>query len=146
MSGASFNMVLVCAGCLLVYFQNIENDIRWIGKYASKTGALSVVLQEPLVVKLNSYKVLAKVESVLVNGEWITVKGDILIYFKKDSIPPDLSYGSQIIIQKPLQRYAIPGNPGAFDYKQYCAGREFITRYIFNQKIFSLPVKQIKIH
>jgi competence protein ComEC len=121
MSGACFNMALVCVGCLLVYFQNIEHDNRWIGKYASNTGAVSVVLQEPLVTKLNSYKVLVKAESVLVNGEWITVIGDILIYFKKDSIPPDLSYGSQIIIQKPLQAIRNPGNPGSFDYKQYCA-------------------------
>ena len=43
------------------------------------------------------------------------------MYFKKDSIPPAVQYGSQIIIQKPLQSITNSGNPGGFDYKQYCA-------------------------
>ena len=64
-------MLLVCIGCALIYFQNIENDQRWIGHYASKTTNISVILQEPLTDKPNSYKALAKVESVLVNDEWI---------------------------------------------------------------------------
>lgn len=120
-NGLSLNLLFVCVGCLLMYFQNIENDGRWIGNFASKATAVSVTLQEPLTLKPNSYKALAKLESALVNGEWRMVKGTILIYFKKDGLPPGLSYGSRIIIQKPLQVIRNSGNPGSFDYKQYCA-------------------------
>lgn len=123
-NGAGFNMLLICIGCLLIYFQNIENDNRWIGKYASMATAVTVTLQEPLVTKPNSFKALAKVESVFVNGQWSMVKGSIIVYFKKDSIPQGLAYGSQIIIQKPLQPINNSGNPGSFDYKQYCARQE----------------------
>ncbi|MES2372253.1 MAG: ComEC/Rec2 family competence protein [Bacteroidota bacterium] len=120
-TGLSLNLLFFCMGCLLMYFQNIENDKRWIGNYALKATAVSVTLQGPLVVKPNSYKALAKLESAFVDGEWMIVKGVILIYFKKDSLPQSLSYGSRIIIQKPLQVIRNSGNPGSFDYKQYCA-------------------------
>ncbi len=104
-----------------MYFQNIEHDTKWIGHYADKTNLITVTLQEPLTAKTNSYKAMAKLESVLVNGKWVMVKGNVLLYFKKDSIDPALQYGSQIIIQKKLQPITNSGNPGAFDYKQYCA-------------------------
>ncbi|MEO7530032.1 MAG: ComEC/Rec2 family competence protein, partial [Sediminibacterium sp.] len=81
----------------------------------------SVTLKEPLTSKPNSYKALAKADAVLIKGKWITVKGDILIYWKKDSVASALQYGAQLIIQKPLQLITNSGNPAGFDYKQYCA-------------------------
>jgi competence protein ComEC len=119
--GLSINLLVACIGSVLMYFQNIEHDTKWIGKYADKAKLITVILQEPLTAKANSYKALAKAESVLVNGEWAMVKGNILLYFKKDSMAPALQYGSQIIIQKIVQPITNSGNPGGFDYKQYCA-------------------------
>ena len=119
--GLSINLFVACIGSALMYFQNIEHNANWIGKYADKAKLINVTLQEPLTAKANSYKALAKAESVLVNGQWVMVKGNILLYFKKDSIPPALQYGSQIIIQKIVQPITNSGNPGGFDYKEYCA-------------------------
>ena len=120
-NGLSLNILIISAGTALMYFQNIEHDTKWIGHYADKTKLIMVTLQEPLIAKTNSYKAMAKLESALVNSEWEMVKGNVLLYFKKDSINPDLKYGSQIIIEKSLQPITNSGNPGAFDYKQYCA-------------------------
>lgn len=124
LNGIAFNILFICLGCLLMYFQNIENDKKWIGKYAAEAKLISVTLQEPLTPKANSYKALTKLESVLVNGQWLMAKGNILAYFKKDSAAPPLQYGSQIIIQKQLQPITNSGNPGGFDYKQYCAQQD----------------------
>jgi len=74
-----------------------------------------------LVEKASSYKAIAKAEAILVNHEWKTVKGNILVYCKKDSTLPPLVNDSQLIIQKKLQPITNSGNPGGFDYKQYCA-------------------------
>jgi len=124
LNGIAFNILFTCVGCLLMYFQNIENDKSWIGKYVAEAKLIFVTLQEPLTPKANSYKALAKPWSVLVNGEWLIVKGNIIVYFKKDSMISPLQYGSQIIIQKQLQPITNSGNPGGFDYKQYCAQQD----------------------
>jgi competence protein ComEC len=121
LSGAAFNLIFICLGCLLIHFQNLKNDQRWVGHYLSAAKCISVVLQEPLTAKTNSYKALAKVDVVLIDQQWQPVKGNILLYFKKDSVVPALQYASQIIIQKKLQPITNSGNPGGFDYKQYCA-------------------------
>ena len=68
LNGLSLNMLVVCFGIVLMYFQNIEHDPNWIGIYADKTKLISLTLQEPLTAKANSYKALAEVESVFVNG------------------------------------------------------------------------------
>ncbi|MES2328369.1 MAG: ComEC/Rec2 family competence protein [Bacteroidota bacterium] len=143
-NGLSFNLLVVCFGCLLMHFQNIENDGAWLGNHISKSTAISITLQEPLTAKPNSYKALAKVDAVLVNSEWQIVKGSILIYFKKDSIVPALQYGSQIIIQKSLQPITNSGNPGAFDYKQYCAQQDIHYQVYLQPKDYLITGKVYK--
>lgn len=122
--GLSINLLTLCFGWALIYFQNIENNTGWIGHYIKGKETVLLTLQEPLTEKPGSYKSLAKAESVLKNGEWKKVKGNILIYFKKGSTAPALSYGSQIIITKMLQPVTNSGNPGGFDYKRYCAAQD----------------------
>jgi len=124
LNGLSVNMLVVCMGAALMYFQNIEHNNKWIGHYAGDAKYISVTLQEPLTAKANSYKALASVGSVLVNGQWVMVKGNILLYFKKDTAAAALQYGSQVIIQKTLQPITNSGNPGGFDYKKYCAWQD----------------------
>ncbi len=124
LTGSSLNLIIVCFGSLLLFFQHIENDPEWIGHFIKGKETILLTLQEPLTQKPNSFKVLAKAESVLKNREWQKVKGNILIYVKKDSIPPALQYGSQIIITKTLQPITNSGNPGSFDYKAYCASQD----------------------
>ena len=121
LNGLSLNLLVICMGISLVYFQNIENDSQWIGKYAAKTNLMMVILLEPITAKAKSYKALSKIQSVFVNGKWIHVKGNILVYFSKDNSLLSLQYGSQLIIKKAMQPINNSGNPGGFNYKQYCA-------------------------
>lgn len=121
LSGSCTNLLMLCLGAALIYFQNIEHDLQWIGHYAANNKTILVTLQEPLAEKTNSFKALARVESVMADEGWKEVKGNIIIYFKKDSTVLPLQYGSQLIITKKLQPITNSGNPGSFDYKQYCA-------------------------
>lgn len=119
--GTGINLVFISLGAILFTTNNIENNDEWIGRHYKDSQAVVVTIQEPLVEKPKSYKALARIESLIDTQTTIEVKGDMLVYFKKDSIKPGLQHGSQIVITKPLQRIANSGNPGAFDYRQYCA-------------------------
>lgn len=119
--GSLLQLMVAAIGSLLMYSQNKTHQPNWVGRYAGATKLFALTIQEPFVEKANSYKALASVDAVYVNGKWITVKGNSIVYCKKENHPPVLSYGSQIIIQKTLQPITNSGNPAGFDYKQYCA-------------------------
>ena len=137
-TGFSINLIMVCFGSALCYFQNIENDPQWIGHFIKGKETILLTLQEPLTEKPNSFKALAKAESVLKNGKWQKVKGNLLIYIKKDSNPPALQYGSQIIIAKTVQPITNSGNPGGFDYKGYCASQDIHYQIYLQSKEYTV--------
>ena len=49
-----------------------------------------------------------------------------------------MSYGSQLIIRKPLQEIKNSGNPGGFDYKRYCLFREITHQAYLKPDEFSV--------
>src|SRR2546423_4271386 len=119
-NGISIHLLIITTGALLTQINDIRNDKNWIGHLHTDNSFIIATLQEPLVEKANSFKALANME-VISNGTINRkAKGKILLYFKKDSVPTYLHYGSKIIFLSPLQTIKNSGNPGSFDYKQYC--------------------------
>jgi competence protein ComEC len=104
--------------------------------------AVLVTIQEPLVEKARSYKAVAKVEGVVQDNSLTPVKGDVLLYFSKDSLKPQLEYGSQIIIRKSLMSITNSGNPGGFDYRRYCSFQDIYHQaFLRDEDYIVLPDK-----
>ena len=120
-TGLCIQLFILCAGSANIHLQNIEKDPDWIGHHIKEQASLYATIQEPLTSKPNSYKTIAKAEWVKTADGWKRVKGNVLVYFKKDSTAPAVDYGTQLIIRKPLQPITNSGNPGSFDYKRYAA-------------------------
>lgn len=118
--GLSINGIFISIAAILTYSNDVRNDPCWIGHSPIVSSAFIVTLQEPLVEKTNSYKAIAIVNYLQDNSELIPATGNIILYFKKDSSVTALTYGSQIVFNKPLQAIKNSGNPGGFDYKRYC--------------------------
>ncbi|MEO7393950.1 MAG: ComEC/Rec2 family competence protein, partial [Chitinophagaceae bacterium] len=95
------------------------NNKQWIGNFYKEKDGLIVTLDEPPVEKTKSIKANATARYLLQNEKEIPAKGKIILYFKKDSLLPQLTYGTQIIFKKQLQEIKNAGNPGGFDYKRY---------------------------
>ncbi len=117
-SGFATGILFLSAGALLSWHKDIRNNGSWLGNFYKEKDGLVVTLLEPPVEKTKSIKANASVSYLLQNGKAIPVKGTIILYFKKDS-SLQLSYGSQVILKKPLQEIKNSGNPGGFDYKRY---------------------------
>jgi len=116
--------LVVVAGAVIVYVKDIRHDALWIGNTYQPKQPVLVSIDEPLVDKPNSYKALATIKAVYQHGKWQKASGDVLLYFSnKAKFKPRLQYGSQIILRADLQPIKNSGNPGAFDYKQYCLMR-----------------------
>lgn len=137
-------LIVAILGALLAYTKNISHKTDWYGNIYQPNDKLIVTIQEPLVIKTNSYKAQATVTAVYHNGKWKKTAGDILVYFRKSTSIPGIQYGTQILVDKKLQPITNSGNPGAFDYNRYCLFHN-ITAQVFlkDQEYKMLPGKNI---
>ncbi|HXL58581.1 MAG TPA: ComEC/Rec2 family competence protein, partial [Chitinophagaceae bacterium] len=144
LQGFLIMLFFVMLGAGITYTNDVRNQSGWMGNYYKTGTPLIITLEEPLVEKNNSYKALASADAVKQNNQWKNTKGKILVYFKKDSIAPDLTYGSRIMIHAPLQTIVNSGNPGTFDYNRYCLFQS-ITHQVFlkQDQYIVLPNKNI---
>lgn len=148
--GAAFAFLLTSAGAARCYFQDQRNDQDWVGRYVAGKHPVWVTLEESPIEKPKSYKCLARAEWILVNQQWKQVKGNLLLYFSKDSSIRSLAYGSRLVIQKEWQPIANSGNPGGFDYRRYCAFQQIYLQGYLQTKDYHItgflkanPVKKL---
>jgi len=118
-NGIAITVLIAVLGALLTWIKDIRHTSNWIGNNNTAHNYLTLKLQEPLVEKPNSYKAIASIENSFQQKAVFPVKGNVIVYFKKDSLVSSLGYGSIILIQKPLQQIKNSGNPGSFDFKRY---------------------------
>jgi competence protein ComEC len=142
--GIMFLLFFAFIGMLITWQQNIQNSKEWYGKIYSPGDYVLVTINEPLVEKTNSYKALATVYEINKKEHWLVAKGNLLVYFKKDSAKPTLQYGSFIVFKKDIQAIQNSGNPAAFNYNRYCLFQN-ITGQVFlsNKDYETLSLKNI---
>src|SRR6187399_339317 len=138
LSGLAVTLLFIALGGLLSWYKNITHDKNWFGKKYKYENALIVTLIEIPVEKTKSYKANASVDYILQNDSCIKTKGTIILYFKKDSTPSTIGYGSQLIITKPLQEIKNSGNPGGFDYKRYSLFKGITHQVYLKQDEFEI--------
>jgi competence protein ComEC len=129
-NGIGITIIFLALGSLLAWHKDIRHNTGWYGNYYKQGQFVVAALKEPPVEKSNSYKALAAVIALQKNNKYFYTKGDLIVYFKKDSTLAPLDYGSQIIFSKPLQEIKNAGNPGGFDYKRYSLFQD-ITHQVY---------------
>lgn len=78
-----------------------------------------VRIKGPLESRPNSFKALAEVLAVETDSIWLKTRGEVLLYFPKDSIAGSIAYGDRLIIYARLNEPLPPSNPGEFNYKRF---------------------------
>jgi competence protein ComEC len=120
--GTLINLLFLCLGGAITYYKDIRHNKNSITSIMDKSNNIFVVtLTEPLSEKNNSFKATAVVNQLLTADSIKATKGNIIIYFQKDSSVKKLTYNSHLIFKNKLQLIKNSGNPGAFDYQRYCA-------------------------
>ena len=143
--GCLFTSLFFITGACLVWVKDIRHHQQWIGGLPHSNNFLIVRLLEPLVEKQNSFKALGEVQGIISGEKKQKTKGKVIIYFKKDSLVQQLDYGCQIVFKKPLQEIKNSGNPGSFNYKQYCLFQGITYQVYLNAgELVILPEKNKK--
>lgn len=130
LQGIIMQLLFLSLGMLVTWNKDIRNNKEWYGNSYHNGDYVIVRMSEPLTEKPKSYKADGYVEAIVENGKSIPCKGKILLYFSKDSIKNQLTYGDRIIIHKDLQPIKNSGNPGAFNYQRY-AGFQGIFHNVY---------------
>ena len=120
-NGLLINIGFIALGWLMVFYKDVSNSDNWLNQQYQAGSLVTAILEEPVSEKENSYKAMARIETLDYSDSVRFVKGNILIYFKKDSAAARLDYGSVVVFDKSLQPIRSAGNPGAFDYARYAA-------------------------
>ncbi len=143
LQGVAILLLVIDAGAMVMYVKDIRNQPNQISSCYKKSDIIEATLLEPLVEKPKTFKALALINNVFRNGVRQDIKAKILIYFKSDTALKDLTYGSQIIFNKPLESITNSGNPGEFDYKTYCLFQGIEEQVFLSSKNYILlPGKQ----
>lgn len=143
LNGLNIQLLLMIMGASAVWQNDIRNKADWIGYHKTSNEVYQVVLSEPLTEKANTWRTTAEIIYEKENDKWRPVTGKAIIYFKKDSVLPKLGLGSKIIFRQPLKEIMNTGNPGSFDYKQYCLFKGITHQVYLNKTDFILlPEKE----
>lgn len=155
-NGCSLYTLIASVGMLITYHNDIRYHPKWVNKYYSVGNTIKASIEEPLSEKKQSFRTLASVQvTIRSNGVMKASKGNILIYFEKDSLSSSLQYGDQLIIFKSLQPVKNSGNPASFDFQAYCAFRniyhqvylkqgEYMTMKVKNDNVFKKFLFEIR--
>lgn len=144
LSGLAISVFFICIGYYDYHSNDVQHQKDWIGNNISADSIFYITIQEPLTEKTKSYKTMAAANFVFINHEWEKTKGNIIVYFKKENGKPNVAYGATLIIRKSLQPITNSGNPGAFNYKQYCSFQHIYAQVFLDEHDYTiLPEKEI---
>jgi competence protein ComEC len=119
--GIIVTLFMIDTGLFVTWHKDIRNQAYWYGEHYDSTSFIIATVREPPIEKNKSYKAIATVGAIIKKDSVYSAKGNLLLYFAKDSLQNHPGYGDRIIIKKKLTRIKNSGNPSAFNYERYCA-------------------------
>ena len=119
---ALFLALLICG--LLFY----TKEKSWISTIEREEAVFTGVLSDFPEEKDKSYGLLLKLEKRITEKDQKPVNGSLMIYYRKDTLPPAFRPGDKIMIRCTPVEITSRGNPYEFDYRFYMETRRI--RYI----------------
>ncbi|WP_143308297.1 ComEC/Rec2 family competence protein [Chitinophaga vietnamensis] len=113
-------LIVFFVGALLLYHADGRHQFHYYQQHYHTGSKLLLRITAAPEEKPRSWRFTATVMAVADSAQLTPASGDLLLYLRKDSLPP-LQYGDMIMVQQPPEEIRNSGNPGAFDYRLYCA-------------------------
>ncbi|MEO6884114.1 MAG: ComEC/Rec2 family competence protein [Bacteroidia bacterium] len=120
-----YGMTLSSLLFLAAYQITLDNTTKfrssYFGNYISGSDFCLVKIEEPLVEKEKSIKMIGSVISTRQNKSWKSTSGKALFYLPKNELSAKLKYGDLVLVKNNFSEINTPQNPSEFDYKKYLA-------------------------
>jgi competence protein ComEC len=122
-NGLLIHLLLFCSGYEIARLKTASVNPQNISHFSVRQSAMLVQVNESVIERPNSYKVVVSVLHIKDSLSWRPVSGKVIFYFEKDSTVQKIKYGDRLIVQTTLNPISPPMNPGEFNYKRYLANR-----------------------
>jgi competence protein ComEC len=142
LDGLSFNIIFISLGIALAWLQQKSHQPNWAGHFYKDGDVVQLRLLEPLSEREKTYKALSEISVVYHQQKARKVTGKAMIYFRKDSVAPQLKYGDVILVRSNLQEIKNAGNPGGFDYKRYALFNGITHQLFVKSNEYKKPPQQ----
>jgi competence protein ComEC len=126
--GIALQLLVICSGSLLVYLSDIRLSSRYFDVLLRRGDLLMVTVSEPLQQRARSYKTVVEVRNIMRDNRKIPARGKLLVYLSDDSAAAGLQQGDRLLIPSQTSPVQYSGNPGAFDYRGYCASQQIYSQ------------------
>jgi competence protein ComEC len=136
--GMQINLLLAATGGIIADIKNPYTSKAVIEKFASGRSVYYVTISEPLSEKQSSWKVLATLNSIQNKKEKTSLSSGILLYFRKDSLNKNPSYGDRILFIKSPEKIKNTAAMKTFDYVRYCALKNIHYQVFLDHREFIL--------
>jgi len=138
-AGGMLQLAFFAAGMMLTWLHTEWNYPRHFRNVQGEIYAAAVT--KTLLEKPASYKTTVKIISLKQGNRWREVRGNVLVYFRKDSVPLLLKYGDLIVFAAKPQSIEGPKNPEEFDYRQFLSNRQIYHQVFLEQRSWCrLPI------
>jgi competence protein ComEC len=138
--GVVIHLLIIAVGCLVTCYADIRHSRHYYAGLSGFSDLLLVTVQEPLQEKPRSYKTVVRVDGIVRGDSLLPVKGNLLVYLEKEKGAGALQCGNQLLLCNKLRDIQNSGNPGGFDYRQYCAAQQIYQQVYLQEgewKLFS---------
>ncbi len=122
-TGILLNLFLLTTGYYYTGLNTPKNHESNISHFSADYNEYMVDVSEQVSEKPNSYKVVARVVACKDSLKWNSISGKLVLYFQKDSLVKNISYGDRLIIHTNVQEVSPPKNPEEFNYKRYLSNK-----------------------
>lgn len=122
--GILLQMSVAGSGALLLYKADMRHQQGFFQNNRTDTSLVLLQIEEPLQPKARSFKSTARVIALYVQHRWMPAKGNLLLYIARDTMRSPLVYGDLLVVRKKPELIRNNGNPGGFNYQQYCVSQQ----------------------
>lgn len=137
-NGLFINILICFFAMALVHKRDIHNDQLWFGRSYEPDDEIEVTIKEAPVEKEQSIKAIASVDYILQKNMIRPAKGTVILYIRKDSLMQPIKSGSVLLVHGTMQLIRNQGNPGEFDYAEYCLLQGITHQMFLNRNEYAI--------
>jgi competence protein ComEC len=133
--GVLLNVIIFFFACSITIPRLINSSPDDLSNSKLSSDTVIATIDDPVVERENSYKVILEINAVKRNGSWQKAEGKVMTYLQKDSMAAGLRYGDRMLLSSSFSEIKSIQNPYEFDYKQYLSMRSiFLQTYVKSGK------------
>lgn len=117
--GMVITACMFCTGFGLTLLKTEKNNNTHFSRYLQERTEACVRLESPPLEKERSLRFVAEVIAVTSDGQQVNTSGHAMLYFGKDRISQQLSYGDVLLVHAEFNKIPPPQNPSEFDYRRF---------------------------